>query len=120
MARERLGAGFRLNVVLPTCMCEDEELARRIGRKAIGIYLPLPAYRKAWMQWGFDESDFEDHGSDRLVDSAVAWGNETKIRERMAEYLAAGASQIAISPLNPEGRGPAPHWKLLEALAPAG
>jgi len=120
MARERLGTGFRLNVVLPTCMCEDEELARRIGRKAIGIYLPLPAYRKAWMQWGFDESDFEDGGSDRLVDSAVAWGNETKIRERMAEYLAAGASQIAISPLNPEGRGPAPHWKLLEALAPAG
>ena len=39
---------------------------------------------------------------------------EAMIRERMAEHLAAGASQIAVSPLNPEGRGP--HWRLLEAL----
>ena len=119
MARQRLGDGFRLNVVLPTCLCEDAELARRIGRKAISIYLPLPAYRKQWSQWGFDESDFESGGSDRLVDSAVAWGDEKTIRGRMADYIEAGASQIAISPLNPEGRGPAPHWKLLEALAPS-
>lgn len=119
-ARERVGPDLRLNVVLPTCLCADADLARRIGRKAIAIYLPLPAYRKQWAQWGFSESDFENGGSDRLVDSAVAWGSETTIRTRMAEHLEAGASQIAVSPLNPEGRGPSPHWKLLEALAPAG
>jgi probable F420-dependent oxidoreductase len=118
MARERLGPGGRLNVVLPSCLCEDAELARRIARKALRIYLPLPAYRKQWCDWGFQASDFEDGGSDRLVDSTVAWGDETKIRARMAAHLEAGASQIAISPLNPEGRGPTPHWKLLEALAP--
>jgi alkanesulfonate monooxygenase SsuD/methylene tetrahydromethanopterin reductase-like flavin-dependent oxidoreductase (luciferase family) len=49
---------------------------------------------------------------------AEAWGSEQKIRERMAEHLDAGASHIAVSPLNPEGKGPQPHWKLLEALAP--
>ena len=61
-------------------------------------------------------ADFEGGGSDRLIDSLVAWGSEETIRARMQEHLDAGADQIAVSPLNPEGRG-AP-WKLLEALAP--
>jgi probable F420-dependent oxidoreductase len=116
-ARERVGAETRLNVVLPCCLCEDAERAREIARKALQIYLPLPAYRRQWSQWGFDEGDFEDGGSNRLIDAVVAWGDEAAIRERMAAHLAAGASEIALSVLNPEGRGP--HWKLLEALAPA-
>ncbi len=116
-ARGTLGPEKRLNVVVPSCLCEDASLARRVGRKALAIYLPLPAYRRQWVEWGFSESDFEDGGSDRLVDGLVAWGSETRIRERMDEHLAAGASHIAVSPLNPEGRGPQPHWKLLEAVA---
>ena len=114
-AREILGADKRLNVVVPSCLCDDASVGRRVGRKAISLYLPLPAYRKQWRSWGFDDSDFEDGGSDRLVDMAVAWGNETKIRDRLDAYLAAGASHIAISPMNAEGRGPA--WKLIEAIA---
>lgn len=117
-ARELLGPDKRLNVVVPSCLCEDENLARRIGRKALSIYLPLPAYQRQWQQWGFTAADLEDGGSDRLVDGLIAWGDEAKIRERMDEHLAAGASHIAVSPLNPEGQGPRPHWKLLEALAP--
>jgi len=115
-AREIVGADFRLNVVLPSVLCEDATVARQIGRKALGVYLPLPAYRKQWVKWGFTPADFEDGGSDRLIDSLVAWGSETQIRQRMDEYLAAGATQIEVSPLNPDGRGPP--WKLLEALAP--
>ncbi len=115
-ARDTLGADKRLNVVVPACLCEDAARARAIGRKALGIYLPLPAYRKQWMAWGYDEADFEEGGSDRLIDGCVAWGSKARIRERMAAHREAGASHIAVSPLNPEGRGP--HWKLLEALAP--
>ena len=81
--------------------------------------MPLPAYRKAWLEWGFEESDYADGGSDRLIDRLVAWGDEAKIRERIGEHLAAGASHIAVSPYNPEGQGPLPHWRVLEALAPA-
>ena len=116
-AREIVGPDFRLNVVLPCCLTDDPSVGRRIGRKALGIYLPLDAYRRAWRSWGFTDADFENGGSDHLIDTLVAWGDETKIRERMQAYLAAGASQIELSVLNPEGRGP--HWKLLEALAPA-
>lgn len=115
-ARKLVGTGTRLNVVVPCCLCDDADRARQIGRKALSIYLPLPAYRRQWTQWGFQESDFEDGGSDRLIDDLVAWGDERAIRARIAAHLAAGADEIAVSALNPDSRGP--HWKLLEALAP--
>jgi probable F420-dependent oxidoreductase len=116
-AREIVGPDFRLNVVVPCCLCDDEAVGRRMGRKALGIYLPLPAYQRQWLKWGFTPADFENGGSDHLIDSLVAWGDEAKIRQRMDDHRAAGATQIAISPLNPEARGPQPHWKLLEAFA---
>jgi probable F420-dependent oxidoreductase len=115
-ARERLGPSKRLNVVLPCCLCEDEDRARSIARKGLGMYMPLPAYRRQWLEWGFGSSDFEEGGSDRLIDSLVAWGDEATIRKRMIEHRDAGASQIQISPYNAQGRGP--DWKLLEAMAP--
>lgn len=116
-ARRILGPTKRLNVVLPVCLCEDADLARRIARKALGIYLPLPAYRRQWTEWGFTSADFEAGGSDHLIDSLVGWGSESTIRAFMNAHREAGEAHIAISPLNPEGPGSQPHWKLLEALA---
>lgn len=115
-AREILGPKKRLNVVLPCCLCDDADRARKLSRAALAIYMPLPAYQKEWRNWGFEESDWAGGGSDRLVDSIVAWGDEAAIRDRVAEYEAAGASHIAVSAYNPEGKGP--HMKLLETLAP--
>jgi probable F420-dependent oxidoreductase len=114
-AREILGPEKRLNVVLPSCACEDATRARAIGRKALSIYLPLPAYRRQWTRWGFGPEDFEGGGSDGLVDALVAWGDEERIRARMQAHREAGASHLVVSPLNPEAGGP--HWRLLEALA---
>lgn len=118
-AREILGPDKRLNTVVPSCLCEDPDRARKIARKALAIYLPLPAYQKQWLEWGFSQSDFQNGGSDALVDGLVAWGNEEQIRTKMLEHRSAGASHIAVSPLDAEGRGPEPPWKLLEALAPS-
>jgi probable F420-dependent oxidoreductase len=114
-AREILGPEKRLNVVLPCCLCDDPERVRKIARRALSIYMPLPAYQKEWRNWGFEESDWADGGSDRLIDMLVASGDEAAIRSRIDEYETAGASHIAVSAYNPEGSGP--HWKLLEALA---
>jgi probable F420-dependent oxidoreductase len=115
-ARERVGDGFRLNVVLPCCLCEDATIARKIGRAALSIYMRLPAYQQQWLTWGFSAADFENGGSDQLIDSLVAWGDVAAIERRMAEHLEAGATRIMVSPFNPETRVPSPHWKLLEAL----
>jgi probable F420-dependent oxidoreductase len=116
-ARKILGPDKRLNVVMPCCLCEDADLARKISRAALSIYMPLPAYQKEWANWGFEESDWVNGGSDQLIDSIVAWGDESRIRARIDEHEAAGASHIAVSAYNPEAKGPQPHWKLLEALA---
>ena len=116
MARELIGPDKRLTVVLPCCLCEDADQARALARKALAIYMPLPAYQKAWRNWGFDESDWADGGSDRLIDMIVAWGDETAIRARIQEYEDAGASHIAVSAYNPDG--PGIPWNLLETLAP--
>ena len=115
MARELIGSDKRLNVVLPCCLCEDPVLARSVSRRALSIYMPLPAYQKEWLRWGFDESDWADGGSDRLIDMIVAWGDEAAIRARIREYEDAGASHIAVSAYNPQGGGMA--WDLLETLA---
>lgn len=116
MARELIGDGKRLNVVLPCCLCEDADKVRAFARQALSIYMPLPAYQKEWRNWGFEESDWLDGGSDRLIDMIVAWGDETAIRARIQDYENAGASHIAVSPYNADGRGIP--WNLLEALAP--
>ncbi len=114
-AREILGPDKRLNIVLPCCLCEDADIARKIARAALAIYMPLPAYQKEWRNFGFDESDWAGGGSDRLIDMIVAWGDRAAIDDRVAEYEAAGASHIAVSAYNATGRGP--DWKLLEGFA---
>jgi len=114
-AREILGPDKRINVVLPCCLCEDPAVARKTARRALSIYMPLPAYQREWIKWGFDEADWAQGGSDRLIDGLVAWGDEAAIRARIAEHEAAGASHVAISAYNPAG-GVEPDWKLLEAL----
>jgi probable F420-dependent oxidoreductase len=116
MARELIGPEKRLNVVLPCCLCEDPDRARALARQVLAIYMPLPAYQKEWANWGFEEADWRDGGSDRLIDMIVAWGDESAIRERIREYEEAGASHIAVSPYN--ANGPGMDWELLEALAP--
>jgi hypothetical protein len=82
------------------------------------MYFGLPAYRRQWARFGFGEEDLEEGGSDRLIDTLIAWGDEGAIRERIASHMEAGASRIVIIPYNPERRSPGPHWKLLETLAP--
>jgi probable F420-dependent oxidoreductase len=115
-AREILGPDKALNVVLPCCLCDDAERARRTARKGLATYLGLPAYQRQWSTLGYGDEDFADGGSDRLVDDLIAWGGEAQIRARMAEYLAAGASELEIISYNPAGRGP--DWTMLETLAP--
>lgn len=114
-AREIIGPDKRLTIVLPCCFTEDEELARSVARRALSIYMPLPAYQQAWLKWGFDESDWADGGSDRLIDMIVAWGDEAAIRARVREYEEAGASHIAVSAYSTDGGRV--DWPLLEALA---
>jgi probable F420-dependent oxidoreductase len=114
-ARGLVGANKVLNVVLPCCLTTDPAIGRAVGRAMVSIYLPLPAYQRQWASQGFDESDWTNGGSDRLVDTYVAWGSIETIHNRMQEHIDAGANSIIMAA---GGYSPENSWELLEATAP--
>ena len=114
--RSQLRDDQAINVSLMCLLCDDPTEARRLARRAIDFYVGLAYYHRAWRRLGFDDSDFVDGGSDRLVDTLVAWGSEDQIGRRVDEHLDAGATELVVIPLNPAG-GAEPHWPVLEALA---
>jgi probable F420-dependent oxidoreductase len=79
-------------VVLET----DPGRAREIGRRHMAMYLMLPNYVNNLRALGYDDRDFADGGSDRLLDAIVAWGDEGTIAGRVREHLDAGADHVAI------------------------
>jgi probable F420-dependent oxidoreductase len=77
----------------------DPEKARGIGRAFLGFYLSLPNYANNFLRLGFDEGDFKDGGSNRLIDAIIAWGDLSAIRNRIREHHSAGADHVCIQVL---------------------
>ena len=113
--RATIGNGPGLYTAQFCLLCEEPSEARTLARKAISMYVGLDYYQRAWRQLGFDDTDFPAGGSDRLVDTLVAWGGIDRIRGRIGEQLDAGATQVVAVPLNPAGASE-PAWELLEGL----
>ncbi len=104
-----------LAVSMPAVLETDPEAARAAARGYLAPYLRTPAYQACWAEQGFETGDWEKPGSDRLVDAMVAQGDVEALRGRVAEMVAAGADQVAVIPLGPDGT--TEHLAVLEALA---
>lgn len=116
-ARKILGADKLLCVEQKVLRETDPAKARATGRKTLGTYLAMPNYQNSLKALGFTDADFENKGSDRLVDAVVAWGTESQISTRLKAHLDAGASQVCIQALKADG-SLGPDEALLESLAP--
>ena len=117
-AREILGSGPWLCTEQKVLLESDATKARDTARKNLGFYVGLPNYQQCWKWLGFDDSDFADGGSDRLMDGLVAWGDAEDIRGRIRAHRDAGADHVCIQPLRADG-AMGPDLDLLELLAPA-
>lgn len=95
----------------------DPTKARAIARANMKIYVALPNYQNSLKWLGFEDTDFENGGSDRLVDAIVAWGDEDAILARIRAHHDAGANHVCIQPFRADGQ-PGADLGLLEALAP--
>jgi len=95
----------------------DTANARARAREYLALYLGIEHYLQRWKRFGFGDADFAGGGSDRLIDAVVAWGGEAEIRRRIADQLEAGATHVAMIPVDPRG-GKAPDRRAIEALAP--
>lgn len=116
-ARQILGTGPWLCPEQMVLLETDAHKAREICRRNLKNYLVLPNYRNNLIDLGFEEGDFNDGGSDQLVDSIVAWGNEQAIYDRIEAHWQAGADHVCIQPFRVDGK-PGVDERLLEALAP--
>jgi probable F420-dependent oxidoreductase len=116
-ARAILGAGPTLAPEQMVLRETDPTKARAIARQNLAVYLGLPNYQNNWKWLGFDEADFADGGSDRLIDAIVAWGPEEAIQARIQAHFDAGADHVCIQTFRPDGQ-PGPDPDLLAALAP--
>lgn len=105
-----------LAVTLPCVLATDAEAARAAARAYLAPYLRPVNYQASWAAQGFTAHDWTQPGSDRLVDTMVAWGSADRLRERIAELHAAGADHVAVIPLSPAGI--TEDLAVLEALAP--
>jgi probable F420-dependent oxidoreductase len=101
-ARAILGSGPGLAPEQAFVLETDAGRARTVARDHLATYLPLENYRNNWLRLGFDEADLDGGGSDRLVDALVAWGDESAVRARIDEHVAAGADHVALQALGPD------------------
>jgi probable F420-dependent oxidoreductase len=115
-ARERMGPDAWLAPEQKVVLEADQAKAREIARDALPLYLRLPNYTNNLKRLGFDDEDFGDGGSDRLVDALVAWGETDEILERVTEHHEAGANHVSLQVLGSDGL-PRSEWRVLgEAL----
>ncbi len=98
-AREIVGPDALLIAEQKVVLASDPDDARARARAALAWYLDTPNYQENLRWLGFSDADFEGGGSDGLVDALVAAGDEEAIRARVQEHLDAGATQVALQPL---------------------
>ncbi|MDG9720404.1 LLM class F420-dependent oxidoreductase [Streptomyces sp. DH24] len=117
-ARGILGEGPLLAPELKVVLEADPARARELARGVLAMYLSLPNYTNNFLRLGFTEDDLTDGGSDRLVDAVFAWGDESRIRDRIATFHAAGADHVALQVVTGTERDTLPRteWRRLASL----
>ncbi len=115
-AREILGPDALLCPEHMVLAETDANKAREIARANLKMYIGLPNYQNNLKQFGFEDHDFAEGGSDKLVDALVCWGEVDEIAAHLKEHLDAGANHVCIQSFRSDG-GVGPDEALLEALA---
>ena len=116
-AREILGPDAWLCPEQMLLLEPNADKARGIARTHMATYIELDNYKNNLKQFGFDDGDFEDGGSDKLVDAIFAWGDEQALRARIQAHRDAGANHVCIQAFK-DGVEAGPDLALLELLAP--
>ncbi|MET8012381.1 LLM class F420-dependent oxidoreductase [Streptomyces sp. NPDC005271] len=119
-AREILGAEAVLAPELKVVLDTDLDRASATARDYLSFYLALPNYTNNLLRLGFEEKDFANGGSDRLISSVFALGDEEAIRRGVDAFLAAGADHVAVQVVtaDPLRALPRAEWRALAQALP--
>jgi probable F420-dependent oxidoreductase len=114
--RRRLGPEPFLAADLPVVLASDRAAARAIGDRHLRIYLRTANYVNNLLRLGWQATELEPPGSDRLFDTIVAWGDLDAIEARARALAGAGADQVVLNVVTAD---PAvPYVDELRRLAP--
>lgn len=115
IAREALGEGPLLAVEQAVVLETDPARARAIARNHTSIYVGLPNYANNLRRLDptLEDEDFRHAGSDRLVDTIVAWGDEDAVAARVQAHLDAGADHVCIQVITEGTEVPVEAWRRL-------
>jgi probable F420-dependent oxidoreductase len=117
-ARAAIGPKPWICVAQAVILETDAAKARAVARTYMKTYVPrLPNYTNNLKNLGWADKEFENGGSDALVDAIVAWGTADKIRDRIDAHLKAGATHVCILPIRVDNES-LPDPRVMEALAP--
>ena len=116
-ARSILGPDKWLAVEQKFCLEADPAKALELARAELSRYMVLPNYVNNWRRLGFSESDMQEGGDARFLNAMVVWGDEAAVRTRVREHFDAGATQVCLQPVHPQG-DLASAKAMLTALAP--
>ena len=120
-ARAILGPNKLLCVEQKLLLETNASRAREIARAYLLPYQRLPNYVNSWRRAGFDDSDFADKLSNRLIDALVAWGDEDALVARIREHWQAGADHVCMQALHADPSKSTldgPNIDLIQRLAP--
>ena len=105
-----MGAGAVIATEVACVVEPDDDTARGIAREYATGYLARRNYTTNLMRLGYDEAEFADGGSDRLIDAVIPHGSAEQIAETVRQHLDAGADHVCLQPLGPH---PADDYKAL-------
>jgi probable F420-dependent oxidoreductase len=89
--------------------------ARATARRHTSTYVNLPNYTNNLRRFGYEDADFADGGSDRLVDGIVAWGGMEAIVARVQLMRDAGADHVCVQVIRADDEVPRADWRNLAA-----
>jgi probable F420-dependent oxidoreductase len=115
-ARKQLGDGPLIAPYQAVVLERDPATARASARDFLGIFLGMHHYAQSLLRQGFTEQDLAAGGSDRLIDSVVAWGDVEAIGARLRAHHQAGADHVCLHVVGAGPGMPLPQWRELAVL----
>ena len=98
LTRSAIGPDPVVAAEMAVVLTQDSQLAIEIGRNHLRKYTSSKSNQRKFEMLGFEENDFLDGPSDRLVSELITFGSDA-IRDRLTAHRVNGADHVCIQVL---------------------
>ena len=98
LTRSAIGPDPVIAAEMAVVLTQDSQVAIEIGRDHLRKYTGSKSNQRKFKMLGFEDKDFLDEPSDRLVSELITFGSDT-IRDRLTAHRVNGADHVCIQVL---------------------